>query len=81
MGGSRRARTSEPYHPLIGGTDVTKKTPGQEVSCGRERARTSEPYHPLFGGTDVIKKTPGQESLVGARGLEPPNLTDVNRAL
>ena len=37
------------------------------------RARTSEPVHPPVG-TRMGKK-------VGARGLEPPNLTDVNRAL
>ena len=44
-------------------------------------AGVSGPYHPLNGDTDLTKKTPQIGSLVGARGLEPPDLTDVNRAL
>jgi hypothetical protein len=40
-------------------------------------------YHPLAGTRMWQRKRPPSQVtvLVGARGLEPPNLTDVNRAL
>ena len=38
------------------------------------------PYHPLLGTWQKIK-IPIAGIFVGARGLEPPDLTDVNRAL
>ena len=50
----------------------------------RDRARTYGPYYLLNGGTDVKKTALTRElfmNMVGAIGLEPTDLTDVNRAL
>jgi hypothetical protein len=67
--------------PPNGGTDVTKKTQrwSLEVAAKGSNVQTISP--PQWGhGCD--KKDSKIWSLeVGARGLEPPNLTDVNRAL
>jgi hypothetical protein len=42
---------------------------------------TSEPCHPLNGGMGVKTKTAIAGGLVGARGIEPPNLMCVIHAL